>query len=64
MDAVDHARIETWEGLVARKRQLLGDIASGKKSRSPADIERIRREADQLETLIAFYRTSLGSRAA
>jgi hypothetical protein len=64
MDAVDHARIETWEGLVARKRRLLADIAGGKKHRSPADMERIGREADQLESLIAFYRTSLGSRAA
>jgi hypothetical protein len=64
MDTFDRARIESWEGLVTRKRQLLADIAAGKKRRPAADIERIRSEAEQLESLIAFYKTSLGARAA
>lgn len=64
MDAFDNTRIAGWQALAAQKRQLLDDIAAGRQSRPDADVERIRGEAEQLESLIAFYSASLADAAA
>lgn len=64
MDAFDNTRIASWQALAAQKRQLLDDIAVGRQSRPDADVERIRGEAEQLESLIAFYSASLADAAA
>ncbi|HEV7157278.1 MAG TPA: hypothetical protein VGN38_02870 [Caulobacteraceae bacterium] len=64
MDPFDRKRIEDWQALADRKRRLLDDIAAGRKSRPAADIDRVRGEAEQLESLIAFYSASLTDAAA
>ena len=51
--------IGNWEELLEAKRGVLAEIAAGRSSLSKAEIQDILAEAEQLQTLIAFYRTSL-----
>lgn len=61
---IDHTEIESWEALVASKRRRLTALASGAVVRASSEVEEIRSEVERLESLIAFYKTSLASAAA
>ena len=64
MAMIDHAEIESWEALVASKRRRLTALASGAVVRPSSEAEEIRSEVERLESLIAFYKTSLAAVAA
>jgi hypothetical protein len=51
--------IANWEGLLEAKRSVLAEIAAGRSSLSKAEIQDILAEAEQLQSLIALYRTSM-----
>jgi hypothetical protein len=51
--------VANWEELLEAKRAVLAEIASGDSSLSKAEIQDILAEAEQLQSLIALYRTSL-----
>ena len=51
--------IANWEELLEAKRGVLAEIASGGSNLSKAEIRDILAEAEQLQSLIALYRTSL-----
>jgi hypothetical protein len=51
--------IGNWEELLEAKRGVLAEIAAGGGNRSKAEIQDILAEAEQLQSLIALYRTSL-----
>jgi len=54
---IDRTRLESWEALVALKR---GQLAAG----AETEAEDIRSEIQRLESLIAFYKTSVVDTAA
>jgi hypothetical protein len=51
--------VSNWEELLEAKRDVLAEIAAGRSSHSKAEIQDILAEAEQLQSLIALYRTSL-----
>jgi hypothetical protein len=51
--------VANWEALLEAKRGVLAEIAAGGSSLSKAEIQAILAEAEQLQSLIALYRTSL-----
>jgi hypothetical protein len=51
--------IANWEDLLEAKRGVLAEIAAGRSSLSKAEIQDILAEAEQLQSLIALYRTSM-----
>jgi hypothetical protein len=57
MTMIDRTRLESWEALVALKR---GQLAAG----AETEAEDIRSEIQRLESLIAFYKTSVVDTAA
>ncbi len=51
--------VSNWEELLEAKRGVLAEIAAGRSGHSKAEIQDILAEAEQLQSLIALYRTSL-----
>ncbi len=51
--------VANWEELLEAKRGVLAEIAAGRSSLSKAEIQAVLAEAEQLQSLIALYRTSL-----